>query len=112
MTDLVHSGSASIPGGDEAAGATMLQKAARALAFSFVSDSGRGIHLTAAKYADHSWEQWVPQVRAALMAVREADDSVCAIGDYAQEGFVSGPGDARTAFTAMIDAILADGAKR
>ena len=46
--------------------------------------------------------------RAVLMAVREPDDEVYWVGQLAQEGYVSGPGDAGAAFTAMIDAILSE----
>lgn len=113
MTDLVHSGSASIPGGDEAAGASMLQKAARAAYEEF----------SAMQAYDGGRVDWDDIARAVLMAVREPGEAAVMAGSREIEDAEMGPEPwtgpydiwkpaARTSFTAMIDAILADGEGR
>lgn len=110
MTDLVHSGFASIPGGYEADGATMLERAARAAALA------DGVLPEC-----DSWVDYFPIARAVLMAVRgdqiELNEGM---GDVYRAGF-----EAMFAakfkdeypmmscgWEAMIDAILADGEGR
>lgn len=98
MTDLAHSGSASIPGGDEAAGATMLEKAARAVQFTA-----------------HFYGAEVPAglageiARAVLMAVRELPDEILNEHLYDNE---YGYAMYYEGWQPAIDAILADGEGR
>jgi len=109
MTDLVHSGSASIPEGDEAAGATMLERAARALSDHFKCEWET--------MRDTDREMIRGYVRAVLMAVREPGEAMATAAtdghdtywNYEADGRPSGPCDT---FTAIIDAILADGEGR
>lgn len=100
MTDLVHSGSASIPGGDEAAGASMLVRAARALAAEDARDRGVDLY-------NKNPGLYLRLARAVLMAVREPDGDMLGAGDK-----VFNHGCHGSTWTAMIDAILADGEGR
>ena len=102
MTDLVHSVFASIPGGAEAAGATMLEKAAMALAAHF------GCEWETMRDADR--EMICGYARAVLMAVREPTNQMEIAGLSASNG--AALARAKLSYTAMIDAILADGEGR
>lgn len=97
MTDLVHSGSASIPGGYDDDGATLLERAARAAALA------DGVLPEC-----DSWVDYFPIARAVLMAVREpsVDMSDAIMQNFADPCW---PEDAKQGFAAMIDAILTDG---
>ena len=104
MTDLVHSGFASIPGGDEAAGATMMEKAARALSDHFKCEWET--------MRDADREMIRGYVRAVLLAVRGIPDSVAF--DAVEPVSDSAPFNPmpEVAWRAMIDTILADGEGR
>lgn len=111
MTDLVHSGSASIPGGDEAAGTTMLERAAWNLAFNRCLDAGMN-HEASKYHADNCWPEQVSNARAVLMAVRtDFSRSVSDAGKHTVKGAADEceRSQAESAFASMIDAILADG---
>lgn len=104
MTDLVHSGFASIPGGYEADGATMLERAARAAALA------DGVLPEC-----DSWVDYFPITRAVLMAVREPDEVAILDGERAAWDDTNSMPAIRAmpkAWRAMIDAILADGEGR
>ena len=112
MTDLVHSGCASIPGGAEAAGATMLEKAAAA-----VSDCER----EKGDAFDISEAMALKIARAVLMAVRDPDDAFMGALYPDPESIVADRGRAagmrsrragRMQIAHFIDAILADGEGR
>ena len=102
MTDLVHSGSASIPGGDKAAGASMLEKAARALSDHFKCEWET--------MRDADREMIRGYVRAVLMAVRNPSNSVLLAGEATGDQYEGC--DPADCWPAMIDAILADGEGR
>ena len=101
MTDLVHSGSASIPGGDVAAGTAMLEKAAAA-----VSDCER----ENGDAFDISEAMALKIARAVLMAVRNPSNSVLLAGEATGDQYEGC--DPADCWPAMIDAILADGEGR
>lgn len=80
-----------------------LERAARALALSYYTDDYEPE--TAKIYADENWTEWVPQARAVLMAVRDADGRALRKKVRETQSWLT----AREGFTAMIDAILNDG---
>lgn len=94
----------------------MLEKIARAIAESYYAADYDAEEAKA--WAAKDWEDWFPEARAALLAMREPDEAMVMAGaecvwDEPGRWHDKPPpteqGEARNAFTAMIDAILKEG---
>lgn len=94
---------------------TMLEKMARALCLRAGLDPDRKFkssdYSAATDPQEFAWQEFLPDVRAALLAIREAEVGPVFMGfvhdaDGMEDNLYADPEDARAVFTATIDAIL------
>lgn len=100
---------------------TMLERVARAIATEYHKGCGFPPCEAVAETDEH-WPDWIGEARAALMAIREADEQAIEAGMTAEapgQGTMAsileydnrGADSLAASFTAMIDAILSEGEK-
>lgn len=83
-----------------------LERVARAMCRSYWDDGSRRLPGTLDAHVDEYWSNWLPEARAALLAIREPSEGMLRAAQDELADPTFGPGEARAAFTAAIDHIL------